>query len=129
MRFTKIFIRILGIAFSKKLVEKISINDGRVFSTNTFILKRHKGLVDDTFWICLSELEVCTGRIFQSGHGPARMATISARPGKEIKILVRSRPGPKGKLKYRSEPGPAWNKIQNFGPANFSSDFGSDSLV
>ena len=71
-------------------------------------------------------IEVCTGRIFQSGPGPARMATISARPEREIKLSAparpgpkeklkfRTEPGPKGNLKFRPEPGPPRNKIQNF---------------
>ena len=53
----------------------------------------------------LKRLEACTGRIFQSEPGPARMATISARPDVKKKILAR--PGLKEKLNFRPQPGPA----------------------
>ena len=41
-------------------------------------------------------LEVCRGRIFQTGPSPARMATISAQPCQKYrkKISVQARPGP-----------------------------------
>ena len=39
-----------------------------------------------------SALEVCTARIFQTGPGTARMATISARPKIKKKNSARARP-------------------------------------
>ena len=47
-------------------------------------------------------LEVCTGRIFQSGPGPARRKEEKFRLGPGP-----ARPGPKEKLKFRSETDPA----------------------
>ena len=38
------------------------------------------------------KVEVCTGRIFQTGPGTARMATISARPKIKKKNSARARP-------------------------------------
>ena len=38
-------------------------------------------------------VEVCTGRIFLSRPGPARMATISARPGPNQRKKFRHGPG------------------------------------
>ena len=60
----------------------------------------------------MPELEICMGRIFQSGPGPARSKEKNfgpgpARPERENEISARARPGPKGKLKFRPEPGPA----------------------
>ena len=61
-------------------------------------------------------VEVCTGRIFQTGPGPRKRKKISARKRNWNLGPSPARPGPKGKMKFRPEPDPTWNEIQNFGP-------------
>ena len=65
--------------------------------------------------IYVEELEICTGRIFQSGRGPARMATISARPEVKKKISARARPEREIKISARARPARKGN--WNFGPS------------
>ena len=53
----------------------------------------------------VNQIEVCTGRIFQFRPGPARMATIPARPKVKKKISARARPERETEILARAQPG------------------------